>query len=132
MQCQVIASITGLNPDTVARYADAAGIDQLLASKLRHSALDPFKTYLDTRWNVGCTNTVRLTLELRERGYHGSDRTVRRYLEPLRAAGSPAAHAPTPPRHRVAHPPPRRRPTQAPAPTQSHPSPLPTTSSAVH
>jgi transposase len=100
MQRQVIASITGLSPDTVARYANATGIDQLLASKLRHSALDPFKTYLDTRWNAGCTDAVRLTVELRERGYHGSDRTVRRYLEPLRATGSPAAHAPTPPKPR--------------------------------
>lgn len=100
MQRQTIASIMGLNPDTVARYADAAGIEQLLASKQRNSALDPFKTYLDTRWNAGCTDAVRLTTELRERGYHGSDRTVRRYLEPLRANGSPAAHTPTPPRPR--------------------------------
>ena len=100
MQRQVVASITGLNPGTVARYADATGIDQLLASKQRHSTLDPFKTYLDTRWNAGCTDSVRLTGELRERGYQGSDRTVRRYLEPLRATGSPAAHAPTPPKSR--------------------------------
>ena len=100
LQRKVIAARLGLHPDTVARYADAASVDQLLISKYRTSKLDPFKPYLDTRWNAGCTDSVRLTAELRQQGYHGSDRTVRRYLEPLRESGSPAAHRPTPPKPR--------------------------------
>ncbi|MEV4418311.1 ISL3 family transposase, partial [Catellatospora sp. NPDC049609] len=96
MQRQVVASIMGLSPDTVARYADATSIDQLMISRRRRSPLDPHKDYLDARWNAGCTDAEQLTTELRARGYQGSPRTVRRYLEPLRAHGSPAARTPAP------------------------------------
>lgn len=96
MQRQVVASIMGLSPDTVARYADATNLDQLMISRRRRSPLDPHKDYLDARWNAGCTDAEQLTTELRTRGYLGSPRTVRRYLEPLRATGSPAAHTPAP------------------------------------
>jgi hypothetical protein len=78
MQLKVIAARLGVHPDTVARYADAASIDELLVGKHRSSKLDPFKDHLDARWNAGCTDAVRLTEELRERGYPGTARTVRR------------------------------------------------------
>jgi transposase len=100
MHLKVIAARLGVHPDTVARYADAPSIEQLLVSKHRASTLDRFKPYLDARWNAGCTDAVRLTEELREQGFRGSSRTVRRYLEPLREAGSPAAHIPAPPKPR--------------------------------
>jgi transposase len=100
MQRKVIAARLGLHPDTVARYADAAGIDDLLVSKSRAGKLDPFKDYLDARWNAGCTDAVRLTEELREQGYQGTARTVRRYLEPTRESGSPACHTAAPPKTR--------------------------------
>jgi transposase len=100
MQRKVIAARLGVHPDTVARYADAGSINDLLISKHRGSKLDPFKDYLDARWNAGCTDAVRLTEELREQGYRGTSRTVRRYLEPLRETGSPATHVPTPPKPR--------------------------------
>lgn len=96
----VIASMLNLDPATVARYADAETVDELLATRHKPSPLDPFKNYLDGRWNAGCTDAVRLTGELRLQGYRGSSRSVRRYLEPLRASGTPAAHAPTPPKPR--------------------------------
>jgi len=100
MQRKVIAARMGLHPDTVARYADAAGVDDLLVSKSRTSKLDPFKDYLDARWNAGCTDAARLTEELREQGYQGTARTVRRYLEPVRESGSPACHTAAPPKTR--------------------------------
>jgi transposase len=100
IQRKVIATRIGVHPDTVARYADAANIDDLLISKHRCSKLDSFKSYLDQRWNAGCTDAVRLTEELREQGYRGTSRTVRRYLEPLRESGSPAAHTTAPPKPR--------------------------------
>jgi transposase len=100
MQRKVIAARLGLHPDTVARYADAANVDDLLASKSRAGKLDPFKDYLDARWNAGCTDAVRLTEELREQGYQGTARTVRRYLEPARESGSPACHTANPPKTR--------------------------------
>jgi transposase len=100
MQRKVIAARLGLHPDTIARYADAASIDDLLVSKSRANKLDPFKDYLDARWNAGCTDAVRLTEELREQGYQGTARTVRRYLEPVRGSGSPACHTAAPPKSR--------------------------------
>lgn len=100
MQRKVIAAKLGLHPDTVARYADATNVNDLLVSKTRISKLDPFKDYLDARWNAGCTDAVRLTDEIREQGYQGTSRTVRRYLEPIRESGSPACHTAAPPKPR--------------------------------
>jgi len=100
MQRKVIAARLGLDPDTIARYADTARVDDLLVSKSRASKLDPFKEYLDARWNAGCTDAMRLTEELREQGYQGTARTVRRYLEAVRESGSPACHTATPPKTR--------------------------------
>ncbi|GGM73032.1 transposase [Dactylosporangium sucinum] len=100
MQRKVIAVKLGLHPDTVARYADAASVNDLLVSKSRASKVDPFKDYLDARWNAGCTDAVRLTEEIRAQGYQGTSRTVRRYLEPIRESGSPACHTTTPPKPR--------------------------------
>jgi transposase len=100
MQLKVIAGRLGVHPDTVARYAAAASVDELLVSEHRSSKLDPFKDYLDAPWNAGCTDAARLTEELRGQGYGGTARTVRRYLEPLREADSPATHTPTPPKPR--------------------------------
>ncbi|WP_433200658.1 hypothetical protein ACQP00_29170 [Dactylosporangium sp. CS-047395] len=79
-----------LNPDTIARYANATTVEELLTARNQSSKLDPFKPYLDQRWNDGCIGAVQLTHEIRELGYHGTDRTVRRYLEPLRASGRAA------------------------------------------
>lgn len=100
VQRRVIASVLNLHPDTIAHYADAASIEQLLVTRYRAGKLDRFKDYLDVRWNEGCTDATLLTEELRERGYRGTSRTVRRYLEPIRAMGSPAAHIPAPPKPR--------------------------------
>ncbi|MGI5239332.1 transposase [Dactylosporangium sp. CA-139066] len=100
MQRKVIAARLGLHPDTVARYADATSIDELLVSKSRASKLDLFKDYLDARWNAGCTDAVRLTEELREQAYQGTSRTVRGYLEPIRGSGSPACRTAAPPKPR--------------------------------
>ncbi len=100
MQRKMISSVLNLDPATVARYAEATNIEQLLITRHRASKLDRFKDYLDARWNEGCTDATRLTEELRAHGYRGTSRTVRRYLEPIRATGSPAAHTPTPPKPR--------------------------------
>ncbi|GAB3843820.1 ISL3-like element IS469 family transposase [Dactylosporangium cerinum] len=96
----VAARLLNLNPDTVARYAKASTVEELLTARHRVSKLDPFTAYLDTRWNDGCTDAVRLTQEIRKQGFQGTDRTVRRYLEPLRAAGNPTAKKPTAPKVR--------------------------------
>lgn len=86
-----------LDPHTVCRYANAATVEELLTKAgPRSSLLDPFKAYLHQRWNAGCTDAARLTYELKDQGYRGSPKTVRRYLQPFRA--TLVAPPPTPSR----------------------------------
>ena len=45
--------------------------------------------YLCQRWNEGITDATALHAELRERGFTGSVRTVRRYVAPFRQGAAP-------------------------------------------
>jgi transposase len=85
---------SGPDPKTVRRFLLASSPDALLAPATRRdSALDPYKAYLASRFAEGCTNAARLGSEVRDRGYRGSHRSVRRYLYSLgrRAVSSPHA-----------------------------------------
>jgi transposase len=91
----------GLDPHTVRRFADAASVDDLLVHTRRDSLIDAFKPYLNQRFNDGCTDATVLFTEIREQGFRGSIKTVRRYIQPFRAAKTapPAIPAPPKPRH---------------------------------
>lgn len=92
-----ISRALNLDHKTVLRYARAASADDLLtAAPRRGSELDAHTAYLTQRWQEGCTNASRLTDELRERGYRGSTRTVRRLLHTWRAGTTPPAATPIP------------------------------------
>lgn len=92
-----ISRALNLDHKTVLRYARAASTDDLLtAVPRRGSELDAHTTYLAQRWQEGCTNADRLADELRERGYRGSTRTVRRLLHTWRANTTPPAATPIP------------------------------------
>lgn len=87
-----IAQALGLDRKTVRRYAHAATPEDMAPARggRRGSRVDPFLPYLHERWNQGCTDAARLFGEIRERGHTGSQRTVRRHLEAVRASGKPA------------------------------------------
>ncbi|WP_155361309.1 hypothetical protein [Acrocarpospora macrocephala] len=86
-----IVKLLGLDHKTVLRYARAATAEELLPpSGNQHGPLYPYQSYLHHRWNQGCTDSSRLFTEIRAMGYQGSDRTVRRWLEPLRSQPGPA------------------------------------------
>jgi transposase len=94
---RAISRILDLSRPTVHRFARAASPEELLATSLRGSGLDPFKPYICQRWNEGLTNATALHAELRERGYTGSAQPLRRYLAPFRdgtAAPDPAPAVP--------------------------------------
>lgn len=99
-----IAEALGLDRKTVRRYANADTAEQLLTDTSRHrdGNLRPFLAHLHRRWNEGCTDAVRLHTEIRELGYRGSQRSVRRCLQPLRASGQPAPPVPEGPSVRQA------------------------------
>ncbi|MBT0774141.1 ISL3 family transposase [Kineosporia sp. J2-2] len=87
-----IAEALGLDRKTVRRYAHAATPEDMVSDRAgqRSSRIDPFLPYLHDRWNAGCTDGARLFAEIRDRGYTGSQRTLRRHLQAVRASGKPA------------------------------------------
>lgn len=52
---------------------------------LRSPKLQPYVSYLQDRWQAGCTNVCQLFRELRERGYDGSRTLIDQALRPWRA-----------------------------------------------
>jgi hypothetical protein len=107
-----IARRLGLARGTAAKFATAAGIDELpVKATRRPSILDPFKPCLNQRWNDGITSAAALHEEIRARGWKGGILTGERYLRQFRAADgrnrqartqsqltAPAAPAPPKPR----------------------------------
>jgi transposase len=89
-----------LERKTVRRYATAATADQLTggARLTRPGLLGPHQDWLRQRWDDGVRSTERLHAELRDRGYRGSLRTLRRLTAQLRqdtaVPAPPAAPAP--------------------------------------
>lgn len=85
-----ISRTLALDVKTVRRYARAATPDELLTpNPTRGTQLDQHLAFLAQRWQDGCDNAGRLTRELRDRGYHGSERSVRRLLQTWRTSTTP-------------------------------------------
>jgi transposase len=96
-----ISRATGLDRKTVQRFARAGSAEELLGKATsRESKLDQFTPYLHQRWNEGVTDAAALHAELRERGWTGSEQTVRRYVRPFRQALAAPDPAPAVPKTR--------------------------------
>ena len=93
-----------LDRTTVRRYATAATPDQLIAGArlARPGLLSPHQAYLRQRWDEGARSTERLHEELRNRGYRGSLRTLRRLTAQLRRDTAVPAPRPAPAAKKVA------------------------------
>ena len=103
MSISAIGRKLSLDRRTVRRFARATEVEELLTkAESRVSLLDEFKPHLHERFNAGCTDAARLTREIALLGYRGSDKTVRRYLQPLRSARDPLPSGPTAPSVRQA------------------------------
>jgi transposase len=94
----------GLDPKTVRRYASAANAGELVpgAQLSRPGLLGPHQAYLRQRWDEGARSTQRLHQELRDRGYTGSLRTLRRLTAQMRKDTAVPAAPPPPPARRAA------------------------------
>jgi transposase len=92
-----------LDRKTVRRYAHASSPEDLIATNPtgRTSTLNPHKNYLQQRWEQGCTRTETLYSEIRQRGFAGSLRTLRRYTAHLRAALTAPEPPPPPKNHEI-------------------------------
>jgi hypothetical protein len=84
---------------TARRFAQAVTPDDAVARAIsRPAVLDHYQPHLHRRWNEGCRDAAVLHAEITQLGYHGSLRTVYRYLQPLRAGAAPAPLTPPPPK----------------------------------
>jgi transposase len=93
-----------LERKTVRRYATAATADQLIGGTRlsRPGLLGPHQAYLRQRWDEGVRSTNRLHAELRDRGYRGSLRTLRRLTAQLRHDTAVPTPPPAPSARKVA------------------------------
>ena len=96
-----ICTMLGPSPKTVVngrKFIRAATAGQVTAGpRPPSSGIDRFAPYLHERWNQGCTDATQLHAEIQAQGYHGSGRSVRRYLQPLRATLTAPVLPPPPP-----------------------------------
>jgi transposase len=94
------AEILGLSRNTVNRFASQAGPAALLVKATsRESRLDPFKPWINRRWNEGLTSAAALHAEMTAtQGWTGSVQAVERYVRQFRAADgrTRAGRAPRP------------------------------------
>ena len=93
-----------LERKTVRRYATAATADELIggARLARPGLLGPHQDWLRQRWDEGVRSTEQLHAELRDRGYRGSLRTLRRLTARLRQDTAVPAPPPAPAAKKVA------------------------------
>ena len=79
-----IARWLALARGTAAKFANAASIDELLVKATsRSTILDPFRPYLNQRWNDGITSAAALHARIRARGWNGDVQAHLRYLPQL-------------------------------------------------
>ena len=127
-----VSRTLSLDRKTVQRSARQPDMDKLLVKATsRDNKLNPFKPWINQRWNQGITDAAALHTELQARGWTGSVQAVRRYVPPVprddRRAAAPAGPAQGTPDHQLAAPPPgepqRRRagtPARDPRPLPAH------------
>jgi transposase len=104
------ADILGLDRKTVSRFAAEAGPGRLLAKATgRAGKLDPFKPWINRRWNEGLTNAAALHAEITAQGWTGSVQAVERYVRQFRTADGRSRAGRNPRQAPPAAPPPKTR-----------------------
>ncbi|MFN3650373.1 MAG: ISL3 family transposase [Armatimonadota bacterium] len=80
-----IAEQTGKSRWTVSKYVRADAFPEIKQRQPRPTQLDPFRAYLERRWEEGCHNAAQLWREIEAQGYRGAVSLVRAYLSQRRA-----------------------------------------------
>lgn len=82
---KAIAEELGMSRVTVNTYVHSEGFPERSAYHCpQRSILEPYIPYIHKRWAEGCQDARQLWREIKERGYPGKDRMVRRYAVNLR------------------------------------------------
>src|SRR5580704_1223856 len=96
-----ISRALGLDRHTVRRFAREPDVDKLLVKATsRDSKLDPFKPWINQRWNDGITDAAALHAGLQAQGWTGSVQAVRRYVRQFRQLAAAPPPAPAVPKTR--------------------------------
>ena len=82
-----IALQLGVTQRTIQRWIATETIPYSRPRRQRPRLIDPYKTYLLSRWHQGCRKGAQLERELRTKGYKGSGRAMYRYLQTLEPTG---------------------------------------------
>jgi transposase len=86
-----VAQHLGLSTRTIRRWLAHEYVPEKRQRRRRPSLIDPYESYVLTRWQQGCHNGLQLWREIAGRGYAGSPKALYSYLARLRPAGSPSA-----------------------------------------
>lgn len=78
-----IARRLGLTTRTLQNW-QKKGYPENSRRRKRASCFDPYAPYVLIRWEQGCTNGLQIYREIKEQGYMGTEKTVYRFLVPLR------------------------------------------------
>jgi transposase len=96
MKSAEIAAQVGMAERSVREWLSRGDIPYAGPRRQRARLIDPYKTYLLSRWHQGCRSGSQLERELRAKGYQGSHRAMYRYLETLEPSGwSPRKRGPS-------------------------------------
>ncbi len=83
---RAIAREMHLNRHTVHDYLTSDSAPILRPRTRRPSKLDPYRAYIQRRWEEGCHDAAVLLAELRQRGYTGGHSILRAHVAPWRRA----------------------------------------------
>jgi transposase len=97
---QGIARQLQISRQTVRKFLQAPSFPEWQQAKLTKSALDPYRSYLQQRWDAGCRTTDQLWQEVQERGFAGSRMMVYRWIQLQQDEGKNQSE-PSPPKKRL-------------------------------
>lgn len=109
---KAIARTLGIGRKMVRRWLRAGHAPTWRHADRGASTLDPYRAYLEERWQVGCHNAAALWRELKAKGFAGQGGVVRQWATQRRRQDPPAAPKATgntPTSRKAAEPPTPRR-----------------------
>jgi transposase len=90
---KAIARTLGMGRKTVRRWLRAGQAPTWRHADRGTSILDPYRAYLEERWQAGCRNAAALWRDLKAQGYPGQPGVVRAWATRRRRHDQPAAPA---------------------------------------
>ena len=83
-----IAQLVGVSSRSIYRALEQQAAPPPRRRSRTSSIVDPYLSYLASRWNQGCHNAARLYEEIVAQGYTGSRRTLEKRIHAFRPKGA--------------------------------------------